>query len=41
MLNLVQYCFSFMFWVFGHEACEILAPHPGIKLAPSALEGMS
>ena len=28
-----------MFWCFGHEACEILAPQPGIKLVPSALEG--
>ena len=27
-----------MFWVFGHEACGILAPQPGIKPAPSALE---
>ena len=22
---LLQYCFCFMFWVFGHEACGILA----------------
>ena len=27
-----------MFWVFGPEACGILAPQPGIKLAPPALE---
>ena len=27
-----------MFWSFGHKACEILAPQPGIKLAPPALE---
>ena len=26
LLNLLQYCFSFMFWIFGHEACEILDP---------------
>ena len=28
-----------MFWFFGHEACGILAPQPGIKPAPRALEG--
>ena len=28
-----------MFWFFGPEACGILAPWPGIELAPPALEG--
>ena len=28
-----------MFWFFGREACEILAPQPGIEPAPPALEG--
>jgi len=28
-----------MLWFFGCEACRILAPHPGIELAPPALEG--
>ena len=28
-----------MSWVFGHEACGILAPQPGIEPAPLALEG--
>ena len=28
-----------MFWVFGREACGILAPQPGIEPAPCALEG--
>ena len=28
-----------MFWFFGREACGILAPGPGIKPAPPALEG--
>ena len=28
-----------MFWFFGQEACGILAPQPGIKSAPPALEG--
>ena len=32
----LQYCFCFMFWFFG---CEALAPHPGIKPVPPALEG--
>ena len=26
------------FWIFGHEACGILAPRPGIEPAPPALE---
>ena len=37
--NLLQYCFCFMFWFFGCEACGILAPQPGIEPAPPALEG--
>ena len=28
-----------MFWFFGHKACVILAPRPGIEPAPPALEG--
>ena len=28
-----------MFWYFGCEACGILAPRPGIELAPPALKG--
>ena len=28
-----------MFWFFGHEACGILAPQPGIEPTPPALEG--
>ena len=27
LLKLLQYCFCFVFWIFGHEACGILAPH--------------
>ena len=27
------------FLFFGHKACGILAPQPGIENAPSALEG--
>ena len=38
LLNLLQYCSCFMFWFFGCEACRILAPQPGIELAPPALE---
>ena len=39
LLNLLQYCFCFTFWFFGHEACGILAPWPGVKPTPPALEG--
>ena len=28
LLNLLQYCFCFMFWFFGHEARGLLAPQP-------------
>ena len=28
-----------MFWFFGPEACEILAPQPRIEPTPPALEG--
>ena len=39
LLNFLQYCFCFMFCFGGHETCGILAPWPGIKPAPDALEG--
>ena len=39
LLNLLQYCFCFMLWIFGPEACEILAPWPRIEPALPALEG--
>ena len=39
LLNLLQCCFCFMFWFFGLGACGILAPQPGIKPIPPALEG--
>ena len=39
LLNLLQYCFCFMFWIFGHKACGVLALQPGIEPAPPALEG--
>ena len=39
LLNLLQYCFCFMFLVFGHKACGILAPRPGIEPTPPALDG--
>ena len=28
---MLQNCFCFMFWFFGHEACGILAPWPGME----------
>ena len=37
-LNLLQHCLCFTFLFFGHEACGILAPQPGIKSASLALE---
>ena len=39
LLNLLQYCFCFMFWFFGHKAQGTLPPQPGIKSAFLALEG--
>ena len=43
LLNLLQHLLqhktSFIFWFFGQEACEILAPQPGVKPTTSALEG--
>ena len=39
LLNLLQYCFFFMFCFFGQESCGILVPRPGIKLASPALGG--
>ena len=38
-LNLLQYCFCFMFLAFGQEACKILAPWPGLEPAFPTLEG--
>ena len=39
ILNLLQYCFCFMFWFFDHEACRALAPWPGIEPMLHVLEG--
>ena len=36
---MLQCHFCFMFWFFGHEACGILVPQPGVKPTPPALEG--
>ena len=36
-MNVLQYCFYFMFWFFGHEACRILAAQPGMEPTPPAL----
>ena len=38
LLHLLQYCFCFMFGVFGHKTCG-KAPQPGIEHASPALEG--
>lgn len=42
--NLLWYCFCFIFWCFGSEVCQILAPQLGFKSVPppptpTALEG--
>ena len=37
LLNLFYHCFCFMF--FGHRACGLLAPRPGMEPALPALEG--
>ena len=39
LLNLLQYCFCFRFWFFGHKVCGVLTPWPGIEPAPPALKG--
>ena len=36
-MNVLQYCFYFMFWFFGHEACRTLASQPGMEPTPPAL----
>ena len=37
-LHLLQYCFCFVFWLFGHETCGILAPWTGIEPELPAVE---
>ena len=34
LLSLLQYCFCFMFWFLGDEACGVSAPWPGIGSTP-------
>ena len=38
LLNLLQLCFCFTFWIFGPEPCEILPPQSAIEPVPPALE---
>ena len=38
LLNLLQYCFCFMFQFFGHKACGMLAPQLRIESKPPVLE---
>ena len=38
-IDLLQGYFCFTFWFFNYEVCGVLAPLPGIKPAPPALEG--
>ena len=39
LLNLLQYCLCFMFWLSGQEACGILVPWSGTEPTPTVLEG--
>ena len=39
LLILLQYCFCFMLWFFGHGACGIFSLQPEIKPTFPALEG--
>ena len=39
-INLLQYCFCFIFWFFGREAYGILAPQLGVESEPPALESI-
>ena len=38
-IEFLQYCFCFMFWFLGREACGISAPRQGVEPIPPALEG--
>ena len=38
-LNLLQYCFWFMFWFFVCKACGILTARQRIEPAPPSVEG--
>ena len=38
-MNLLQYCFYFVFCSFGHGTCGVLAPWPGIEYTSAVLEG--
>ena len=38
-IEFVTILLLFVFWVFGHESWEILAPWPGTKPARTAFEG--
>ena len=37
LLSLLQYCFGYMFWLFDHKACGILAAGPGIEPTPPCM----
>ena len=38
-IEFVTILLLFVFWFFGHESWEILAPWPGTEPAPPAFEG--
>ena len=39
LLDLLQYCFCFIFWFLDCKTCGILASHPGIEHSAPMLEG--
>ena len=38
-IEFVTILLLFVFWLFGYEACGVLAPWPGMEPTPPALEG--
>ena len=38
MLCFIYRFYFYLFFIFGHEACEILVPQPGIEPLPPAVE---
>ena len=39
LLNLLQYCFRFIFWFLVWKHVESLLPNQGLNLQPPVLEG--
>ena len=39
LLNLLQYCLCFIFWLFGHKTYGFSGIQPGVETTPPAAEG--